>query len=313
MKLKLTLIIFAGLLIANCGSDVDANLESKVEGITFNQMKYPYQEQSFNFKGHKVVYIDSGSGQPLVFLHGQASDLLNFEPAFPLFDSEYRVIAIDYPGFGKSDKPEITFSEDFLVDLLDTLFDKVNIESATLIGHSYGGYVSMIYGSARPERVNSMVLISPAGIQQFNSFMSGAMRKAFTVDAIINTKPKKAMTNYRNSGVNWSSEMETYAQRRLALLTQGGEEYRSYAHAMVQAMELMLDTTIRDRIGAADIPTLLIWGKDDPLIPLKISQETLEAIPHARLETIEDCGHFPMLEHPQNFQSLVKAFLMETS
>ncbi|NQV14439.1 alpha/beta hydrolase [bacterium] len=309
MSFRIVFIILASLLIAQCGSDIDANTEIKMEGITFSHMKYPYPEQSFNFRGHNVVYIDSGSGPPLVFLHGQASDLLNFDPVFSLFDSEFRVIAVDYPGFGKSDKPEISFSEDFMVDMLDSLFEVTNIESATLIGHSYGGYISMLYGSARPDRVNSMVLISPAGIQKFNSFMSAAMRKGFTVEAIMKTSLRKAMQNYHNSSVNWSPDMETYALRRVALLTEGGEEYRSYAHAMVQAMELMLNTSVRDRIGAQALPTLILWGTKDPLIPLKVAQETLQFIPGAQLETIEKCGHFPMLEYPLEFHRIVEAFL----
>ena len=106
--------------------------------------------------------------------------------------------------------------------------------------------------------------------------------------------------------------METYALRRLALLTEGGEEYRLYAHAMVQAMELMLKTNVRDRIGAHQLPTLLLWGKEDPLIPLKVADEAQKFIPGATLKTIDGCGHFPMLEHPIEFHRLVEAFVKET-
>ena len=312
MGFRAVFIVIAGLLISQCNSDSAESTEVKLEGLAFNQMKYPFEEQSFNFRGHNIVYIDSGSGPPLVFLHGQASDLLNFDPVYPLFVSGNRVIALDYPGFGKSDKPEIMFSEEFLVDLLDSLFDKVDIKSANLIGHSYGGYVSMVYASARPERVNSMVLVSPAGIQKFNSFMTTAMRSAFTIETILKTSIKKAMQNYHNTSVTWSPEMETYALRRLALLTEGGEEYRLYAHAMVQAMELMLKTTVRDRIGEHQLPTLLLWGKEDPLIPLKVADEAQKFIPGATLKTIDGCGHFPMLEHPIEFHRLVEAFVKET-
>jgi len=313
MSFKIIPIMLAGLLLCQCQSDTDKSIVSNLEGLAFDQMKYPYQEKSFNFQGHNIVYIDSGSGPPLIFLHGQASDLLNFDPAFSLFVAQYRVIALDYPGFGKSDKPEISFSEEFLVGMLDKLFKTVNIESATLIGHSYGGYVAMVYGSARPEQVNSMVLISPAGIQKFNSFMSAAMRKAFTVEAIMKTSMEKAMQNYHNSSANWSPEMETYALRRVALLKAGNDEYQRYAHAMVQAMELMLDTTVRDRIGTIDVPILLLWGQEDSLIPLKVADEALKYIPDAQLETMENCGHFPMLEYPQEFHRLVQAFLKSVS
>ncbi len=297
------------MFLFQCQNDTNKTIDSNLEGLAFDQMNYPYEEKSFVFQGHNIAYIDSGSGSPLVFLHGQASDLLNFDPVFPLFLSSYRIIALDYPGFGKSDKPEIAFSEDFLVGLLDKLYEATSIESATLIGHSYGGYVAMVYGSARPERVTSMVLVSPAGIQEFNSFMSTAMRKSFTVEAIMKTSLEKAMQNYHNTSVNWSPEMETYALRRVALLKGGSEAYRLYAHAMVQAMELMLDTTVRDRIGMLNKPTLLVWGQDDPLISVKFANDALKLIPGSKLETIERCGHFPMLEYPQEFQRIVVNFL----
>ncbi|MCF6238774.1 MAG: alpha/beta hydrolase [Candidatus Marinimicrobia bacterium] len=311
MRFRIIFILLTGMLLIKCDSDSKSNTNAKVEGLTFNQMKYPYTEKSFKFRGHNIVYVDSGIGQPLIFLHGQASDLLNFDPVYPLFVKNHRVIALDYPGFGKSDKPGTSFSEEFLVSLLDSLYETTGVESATLIGHSYGGYVGMLYGAARPERVKSMVLISPAGIQKFNSFISTAMRKAFTVESILKTTTKKALKNYRNTSVNWSPAMEIYAMRRVALLTEGGEEYRRYAHAMVQAMELMLNTGVGDRIGMQNLPTLLIWGMDDPLIPLKVSNEALQLIPSATLKTINDCGHFPMLEHPQEFQQIIEVFLKD--
>jgi len=309
MSFKNIPLILLGFFLCQCQTDTDTTIDSNLEGLAFDQMKYPYLEKSFTFEDHNIVYIDSGSGPPLVFLHGQASDLLNFDPVFPLFVSSYRIIALDYPGFGKSDKPEITFSEEFLVEFLDKLFETTNIESATLIGHSYGGYVAMVYGSARPERVNSMVLISPAGIQEFNTFMGAAMRSAFTVEAIMKTSLEKAMQNYHNTSVNWSPEMETYALRRVALLKGNSEEYRLYAHAMVQAMELMLKTTVRDQIGKLNKPTLLLWGQDDPLISVKFADDALKLIPGSKLETIANCGHFPMLEYPQEFQRIVVTFL----
>lgn len=274
-------------------------------------MKYPYPEKSFQYQNIRVAYLDHGSGRPIIFLHGQASDLLNFEPVYPLFEKDYRIIAIDYPGFGKSEKPLIDFSEEFYVRLLDKLYDITGIEKATLIGHSYGGYVAMVYGSSHPERVSSMVLISPAGIQEYPNIVKRTMRNSFTVDAIVSTPVEKSLSNYEVSTFNKTPEVEQYALRRAALLKNGGEEFRGYAHAMVQAMELMLETDIRDRIGKADIPTLLVWGRNDPLVPYKISKITQEYIPHSQLATIENCGHFPMLESPQKLYKIVNTYLQE--
>ena len=302
--LILTLIIFTG-----CGVKTDHFAGQIIEKINFNNMKYPYQEKSFNYAGNRVVYLDHGQGDPLIFLHGQASDLLNFEPVFPLFDTAYRVIAIDYPGFGKSDKPEIQFTEDFYIGLIDELFTATGIESATLIGHSYGGLVSMVYAAARPQRIKSLVLISPAGIQKYSAFIEKAIRGSFTIEAIMATTVEKSLKNYQTIAINMTPEVERYATRRAGLLKNAGEDYRRYAHAMVQATDLMFKTSVRDRIGAHNFPTLIIWGREDPLIPYKIASETLEYIPHAELITIDKCGHFPMLEYPDKFHELINAYL----
>lgn len=304
-------IYCAGLLFINCGERKSLPSTITIKKLAFEMMTYPYKEKRFEYKGNKVVYIDEGIGDPVVFLHGQASDLLNFEPIYPLFEKSYRVIAMDYPGFGKSDKPKIQFSEDYLVDLVDELFTVTGLSTATLVGHSYGGYIAMLYSVAHPERVRSNVLISTAGIQEFTPMMQSIFRKSFTVDAIINTSPNKAIQNYRDSSVNWTNDMERYAHRRVGLLNNGGEEYSLYGHAMVQAMELMLNTTIREQIGILNIPTLILWGKDDPLIPYKYARETVKYIPHGKLVTIEECGHFPMLEYPEKFYGFLHEFLQE--
>ncbi|NQU28444.1 MAG: alpha/beta hydrolase [Candidatus Marinimicrobia bacterium] len=302
--LILTLVIFNG-----CGKKTDRFANQIIEKIDFNNMKYPYQEKSFEYEGNRVVYLDHGQGDPLIFLHGQASDLLNFEPVFPLFDETYRVIAIDYPGFGKSDKPEIQFTEKFYSGLIDQLFIATGIESATLIGHSYGGLISMIYATARPQRIKSLVLISPAGIQKYSAFIEKAIRGSFTVEAIMATTVEKSLKNYQTIAINRTPDVERYATRRAGLLKNAGEDYCRYAHAMVQAADLMFKTNVRDRIGAHNFPTLLIWGREDPLIPYKIAAETLEYIPHAELITIDKCGHFPMLEYPDKFYELINAYL----
>jgi len=299
------------LFFIGCNTQQKTQAAQNIQGIQFEQMKYPYPEKSFQYQDIRVAYLDHGKGRPVIFLHGQASDLLNFEPVYPLFEKEYRIIAIDYPGFGKSDKPLIKFSEEFYVGLLDKLFNLTGIDTATLVGHSYGGYVAMVYGASRPDRVSSMVLISPAGIQEYSGVVKRAMRNSFTVDAIVSTPVEKSLSNYEFSTVNKTPEVDQYAKRRAALLKNGGEEFRGYAHAMVQAMELMLETNIRDRIGRAEVPTLLVWGKEDPLVPYKISKQTLNCIPQARLVTIEKCGHFPMLEYPQKLYEIVNTYLQE--
>ena len=298
----LILLGLSALILGKC--------PEKVKEISFKEMDYNYPESTFSYEGHKVTYIDVGTGKPVVFLHGQASDITNFETVYPMIGEKYRVLALDYPGFGKSEKHEIEFSEQFLIELIDELYREAGIEQATIVGHSYGGCVAMIYGLARPENVESMVLISPAGIQVFSEQFKQSFRASFTVDAILNTTVEQAINNYRKMSAEWTPELERYANRRAGLLA-NGEDYKGYAHAMVQAMEIMLKTTVRERIGNTKIPTLIIWGRRDALVPHFISADAVKYIPHAKLETLEDCGHFPMFECVDQFNQILINYLEE--
>lgn len=287
-----------------------AQLTDEIKEISFKEVDYNYSEKTFIYEGHKVAYIDTGVGKPVIFLHGQASDITNFETVYPVVEKEFRVLSVDYPGFGKSDKPEIEFTEEFIIGLIDELYREVGIENATLVGHSYGGCVAMIYGTARPEKIETMVLISPAGIQQFPKALKQTLRASFTVETILATTVEQAVQNYRKLGTEWTPELERYALRRAGLLA-SGEEYKGYAHAMVQAMEIMLKTTVRERIGATEIPTLIIWGRQDALVPHFVSTKAIKSISHARLETMENCGHFPMFECVDEFNEILMNYLGE--
>ncbi|MFQ6609485.1 MAG: alpha/beta fold hydrolase [Fidelibacterota bacterium] len=272
-------------------------------------MNYPYKENTFTFESQKIVYIDGGEGTPLIFLHGQASDLMNFEPVYSMFARDFRIIALDYPGYGKSGKVGVVLTEDSLVRLLEQLYKVTQIQSATLIGHSFGGYVAMLFALANPGMVQSMILVSPAGLQEYTPAVQQYLRSSFTVAEIVKTSVEKAYQNYRASSVYWSPQMEKYAQYRIELLKKGGDDYQEYARAMVQAMELMLNTKIRERIGSIHIPTLLVWGNQDPLIPLTVGKEAKRIIQNSRLKTIDRCGHFPMLEYPNQFHRIIQTFL----
>ncbi len=298
----LILLGLSALILGKC--------PEKVKEISFKEMDYNYPESTFSYEGHEVTYIDVGTGKPVVFLHGQASDITNFETVYPVIGEKYRVLALDYPGFGKSEKHEIKYSEQFLIGVIDELYRETGIEQATIVGHSYGGCVAMIYGLARPDNVDAMVLISPAGIQVFPDQVKQSLRASFTVETILNTTVEQAIDNYQRLGAEWTPELERYALRRAGLLA-NGEDYKGYAHAMVQAMEIMLRTTVRKRIGETKISTLIIWGRQDALVPHFISAEAVKYIPHAKLETLENCGHFPMFECVDKFNQILIDFLGE--
>ena len=77
-----------------------AQLTDEIKEISFKEVDYNYSEKTFIYEGHKVAYIDTGVGKPVIFLHGQASDITNFETVYPVVEKEFRVLSVDYPGSG---------------------------------------------------------------------------------------------------------------------------------------------------------------------------------------------------------------------
>jgi len=254
---------------------------------------------------------------PVVFVHGLSGSWQNWLENLPHFAAAgHRVIAFDLPGFGESQMPREKISIPGYGRFVDALLDELGVGSAVVVGNSMGGFIGAELAIQFPARVERLVLVSAAGLTveyQRNERVLGALR--FT-------------ENLLTAWAGWvGSRSDALARRpRTRRLLMGfvvhrpdllpapliSEQIRgSGKPGFVDALDALTDYPIRDRLGRIGCPTLIVWGTEDHLIPVRDATEFAHLIPGARKVVWPETGHMAMLERPAAFNALVDAFVAE--
>lgn len=262
--------------------------------------------------GHPVNVVELGSGPPLVFVHGLGGSWQNWLEQVPEFARDHRVIAFDLPGFGESPLPAEEISISGSGRLVVGLMDALGIERAALVGNSMGGFVATEIAVQAPDRVERLVLVSAAGISS-----EQALRRPLVMAA--------RMGQLGAAWVATRSETLTRRPRMRKLLTGGimrhpdqlppalvAEQVRgSGKPGFVDALDELLRYRLRERLGEISVPTLVVWGRQDRVVPVRDAQKFVELIPRARKVIFDDTGHVPQLERPEAFNAVLREFLAE--
>jgi 2-hydroxy-6-oxonona-2,4-dienedioate hydrolase len=249
--------------------------------------------------GAKVHYVDAGTGSPVVLLHGLADDIGVWESVIPALAAKHRVIALDQIGFGRSDKPLLSYRVTTFVDFLDGFLNELKIDRASVVGNSLGGWVAADFALAHPDRVDRLVLCDAAGyaavVKNMNPRALSALRLASRDDI-------------RYLGPLTFHDKRFYEDVDLAFKQRvtAGDSY-----TVKQVLESMVrgEDVLDGRVGAIHRPTLILWGRDDKIIPLNFAERLHKEIAGSRLEIIDNCGHMPHVECPDEFTRMVLEFL----
>jgi len=264
--------------------------------------------------GCELTHVDlgEGDGPPIVFVHGLGGNWQNWLECLPRAARERRAIAVDLPGFGNSPMPE-EISISFYAHILDDLLDALGIESAVVVGNSMGGFIGAELAINHPARVERLVLGSAAGI----STTTRARRPTttmFRVSAVISSaalaRSRDLVARPRLRHAILSSVMRHPSRLRHDILL----EIMPGANApgFVPALDALLDYDFTDRLGRIRCPTLLIWGREDMIVPVADADEYERLIESSRKVIFDETGHVPMLERPQSFNDYLMEFVVET-
>lgn len=252
--------------------------------------------------GQKIHYVEAGSGQVVILLHGLGGNSSNWILNINQLAAKYRVIAPDQIGFGQSDKPLINYRVGTYVDFLDRFYDELKIERATLVGNSMGGWIAALYAIAHPQRVERLVLVDAAGF---------APPKDFDLKQLAGLNPS-TRAGMRELAARVFYNKELYASDAaidlaLTLRMTAGDGYT--IQSLIESIarnEDMLD----GKLSAIKQPTLIIWGRQDGLTPLKEFGERFEReIKGSELIVFDKCGHVPMVEQAARFNEALLKFL----
>lgn len=266
--------------------------------------------------GRQMNVIDIGSGeQTMVFIHGLAGCWQNWLENIPEFPETHRVIAMDLPGFGESEMPSERVSIAGYGRIVAELLETLEVERACLVGNSMGGFIGAEVAISRPELVERLVLVSAAGIsvqdqrnetilnilgrgENILSFYAGWFA---TRSEVLSRRPRmrRAMMLF----------VAAHPDRLPAPLI--AEQVRgSGKPGFLSALDALSDYPIRERLGDIECPTLIVWGTDDRLVPLRDAYEFEREIgDNARVVVYADTGHVAMMERPDAFNEELARFV----
>lgn len=257
-------------------------------------------------------YLTGGSGPPLVFLHGIGLDAatVSWRYALPALAEDYTVYALDLPGHGASAKPRRTYTTDYYVETLSAFVDELGIEAASVVGISMGGSVALGHAldGGDPEK---LVLVDSYGLgadAYWRHSASVALRVPFADSMLFGTMGSRAAvrTSLRTmAGTELPDDLVDDVHEVVTPETM--RTLRSWQRHEFQADGLRTDFS--DRLADLDVPTLLVHGTDDPLLPVSWSERASQRLPNGQLHSVEGCGHWPPRERPAQFNRAVTAFL----
>lgn len=250
-----------------------------------------------------VRYLDKNkSGIPLLLLHGLGGSIESWSNNINFLSSKFRIIALDLPGFGLSDKPKINYSIKFYVSFLEKFIKRIKINHLFIIGSSLGGHIAVEFALKNREIVDKLILISPAGCLP-KSFKGTRELKRYIT--ILNARSSRDIGRILTS-IDTSMVNPSYADIMYKRLSLPGakEAFISALKGSARAQRY------NNQLEKIDTSMLLIWGKKDRMIPLKFIRPFMEH-GNSRIIIIENCGHRPHVENPRLFNKVVKDFLIE--
>jgi pimeloyl-ACP methyl ester carboxylesterase len=269
--------------------------------------------------GRWMNVIDLGPDDPegtIVFIHGLSGSWQNWLENLPYFARTHRVVAMDLPGFGASQMPAEKISIPGYAKHVDALLDKLGIERAVIIGNSMGGFIGAELAITYGTIVEKLVLVSAAGlsIEHQRDERVLALLRAFrnilafgtgTLASRSHTLASRHRTRRAMFGIVAAHPGKLPAPLVSEQLKGSGKP------GFVDALDALTDYPIRDRLDDIQVPTLVVWGEDDKLVPVEDAWEFGELIPDSRVVVYDDTGHVAMLERPDAFNALVEEFLAE--
>jgi pimeloyl-ACP methyl ester carboxylesterase len=275
------------------------------------EIDWPAMTRHLEVDGRTVGVVDSGGdGPPLLFIHGLGGIWQNWLLNLPVFMDSHRCVAVDLPGFGLSDKLDDCSIPRF-ARTVDAVCDHLGIEEPVVIGNSMGGFVGADLAVSFPTRVSKLVLVAAAGLSTEylarEPLLAGA--RAFMV---LTTR-----TGLRGAPVLKRKRLRRIAlgpivryPERLSFALASEIVQGANAPGFLDSFEALMSYSFRDKLERIEVPTLIVWGRNDMLVPVTDAELYEHLIgDNAHSVIFEDTGHLPMLERPSRFNSLLRSFL----
>ena len=256
-------------------------------------------EEFVEVGGAKVHLLRGGDGPPLLFLHSIEGNL-GWLPWMDRIAGSATVYAPTHPGFGASERPELLESVPDMARFYLWMIQELGLEDVTLIGHFLGGWIAAEMATMSPDVLKSLVLVDPAGVRPDE----GEIADIFLLGEEETTR----------LAFHDAANVPNYAEIFERELAPEEREMKVRGREMTTRLcwkPYMHDRSLVWLLQRVNVPTLVIWGAEDKIIPVDSGRRISEAIPGSRLEVIPECGHLPHVEKPDEFSDMVLGHLAQ--
>lgn len=264
--------------------------------------------------GTPVNYVEMGEGPPLILVHGLSGAWQNWLEQLPHFAQSHRVVAMDLPGFGASPMPPWEISISAYGRFVRDFCERIGVERCTLVGNSMGGFIATEVAIGEPERVEKLALVSAAGIT-----WARARREPAAVIGRMGRAAAPLALRWQMSGIKRPRLRQRAFQgvfhdplalRRETLWENFVPALQSPGY--YDAITTLFGYDIRDRLEEIEIPTLIVWGRNDRVVPVPAALSYKRRIgDNAELVIFDECGHVPQMERPVRFNRTLERFLAD--
>ena len=275
-----------------------------------------YRPSVASLGGHDLSYVDTGHGSAILFIHGLLGSHENWTHLVDRLDTEHRVVIPDLFGHGASAKPVGDYSLGSHAAILRDLIDRLGIAKVTLVGHSLGGGIAMQFCYLFPERVEALVLVSSGGLGRSVSplLRSATLPGAELVLPVIASawvRGRVETVGRAVRGLGWRPSADVSAAWKGFTSLSDAESRRAFLATTRGVIDPGGQTVnAHGQLTTADhIRTLVIWGTRDRMIPVGHAERAHDVFPGAEVVLFEGAGHFPHLEQPDRFASVLERFI----
>lgn len=289
---------------------------------SFEDIPYPFEVKKAKISEDiTLAYVDEGNTaevgrETILFIHGLGSYLPAWQKNISELSKQYRTIAIDLPGYGKSSKLPHSGSMTFYASVVNELMNHLQIPHAYIAGHSMGGQIAMVMALYHPEKVKGLILAAPAGFETFTKGQKQWFRNVMTLDGVKRTQVDDIQTNLYYNFYRMPKEAEFMITDRIAM--RKAADFEAYCYAVVQSVNGMVDEPVLPFLKMIKQPTLVLFGENDNLIPnrflnpgrtIEVAEAGHRELPNSQLVMLPRTGHFLQFESAEAFNIEVSKFI----
>ncbi|MGH2586668.1 MAG: alpha/beta fold hydrolase [Dehalococcoidia bacterium] len=249
------------------------------------------QERSVQVAGLNVQYWEGGAGAPLVVVHHDIGNN-GWTDLYERLAGDFRVIVPELPGYGKSDRPAWARHPRDLAMLLGLMLDKLDLDAVTLVGLGFGGWIAAEMAVMNQPRIRRLVLVGAMGIKPSEGEILDQMMIDLKDYVATGCASQEAFVRLFGDEVPREQTMVW--------------DYAREMTARIAWKPIMFSHQLPHLIGGVEVPALVVWGRDNRVVPLVCGEAYARAMPNARLEIVEDAGQWVDLEQPEKLAAMIK-------